>query len=90
MITPPHPVCVLDIKLTFLLVIQHTQCPRWFFILERYKLCGHKNTTQAATSLCQVLFFFSDFLHLLFTVYTFKINNGYIYMITPPRPCVCS
>ena len=42
MITPPHPVCVLDIKLTFLLVIQHTQCPCRWFTLERYKLCGHK------------------------------------------------
>ena len=41
---------VLHIKPFFLLVdIQHTQCPRWFFILERYTLCGHKTTTQAAT-----------------------------------------
>ena len=32
----------------FLLVdIQHTQCPRWSFILERYKLCGHPTTIQA-------------------------------------------
>ena len=36
-------VCVLHIKPFFLLVdIQHAQCPRWFFILERYELCGHK------------------------------------------------
>ena len=28
--------------------IQHTQCPRWF-ILERYKFCGHKATIHAAT-----------------------------------------
>ena len=26
--------------------IEHTQCPCRFFILERYKLCGHKTTTQ--------------------------------------------
>ena len=25
------------------------KCPRWFCILERYKLCGHKASTQAAT-----------------------------------------
>ena len=39
-------VCVLQ-KLCFLLVgIQHTQCPCWFFLLERRKLCSHKMTTQ--------------------------------------------
>ena len=26
--------------------IQHTQCPCRFFLLERYKLCGHKTTTE--------------------------------------------
>ena len=42
--------CVLHIKPFFLLVdIRHTQCPPCFFILERYKRCGHKTTTQAAT-----------------------------------------
>ena len=41
---------VLRIEQFFLLVdIQHTQCPRGFSILERYKLCGHKPTTQATT-----------------------------------------
>ena len=43
--------CVIHIKPFFLLVdIQHTQCPRWFFILGSYayKLCGHKTTTQVA------------------------------------------
>ena len=41
--------CVLHVRPFFLLVdIQHTQCPRQFFILERYKLCGHKTTTQTA------------------------------------------
>ena len=41
--TPPPPVCVLfTVKPFFLLVdIQHTQCPRSFFILERHKLRGY-------------------------------------------------
>ena len=40
-------VCVLHIKLFFLPVdIQHTQCPCRFLLLERYRLCGHKTTTQ--------------------------------------------
>ena len=40
-------VCVVHIKPFFLSVnIQHTQCPCRFFLLERYKLCGHKTTTQ--------------------------------------------
>ena len=41
-------VCVVHIKPFFLPVdIQHTQCPCRFFLLEWYKLCGHKkNTTQ--------------------------------------------
>ena len=42
--------CVRHIKPLFLPVdIQHTQCPRRFFLLERYNLCGHKTTTLAAT-----------------------------------------
>ena len=53
-------VCVLHIKPFFLLVdIQHTQCPRCFFILERYKFCGHKTTIQEATwysSPCRLFF----------------------------------
>ena len=45
-----HWVCVLRTKPFFLPVdIQYTQCPRWFFILERCKFCGHKATMQAAT-----------------------------------------
>ena len=30
----------------------HTQRPRWLFILERYKLCDHITTTQAAMIRC--------------------------------------
>ena len=50
MITPP-PLCVFfHIKPSFLLVdIQHTQCPRWFFVVERCDLCGHQSLIQAAT-----------------------------------------
>ena len=37
--TPPPCMCVVHIQPFFLLVdIQHTQCPRSFFILERHKL----------------------------------------------------
>ena len=50
MVTKLRYSCVLHIVLFFLLVdIQHTRCPRWFSILERYKLCGHKPTIQVAT-----------------------------------------
>ena len=46
----PSCVCVFHIKPFFVLVdIQHTQCPRWFFILERCKLGCHKTTIQTAT-----------------------------------------
>lgn len=44
-------VCVcFHLKTFFLPVdIEHTQCPRGFFILEKYKFCGHKASIQAAT-----------------------------------------
>ena len=39
--------CVFFIfKPLFLAAIQHIQCRCWFFIPERYRLCGHKTTTQ--------------------------------------------
>ena len=42
--------CVLHMKPFFPLIdIQPTQCPRWSFTLERYKLCGHKTTTQTSS-----------------------------------------
>ena len=42
-----NSVCVLHIKAFFLPVdTQNTRCPCRFFLLERYKLCGHKTTTQ--------------------------------------------
>ena len=45
--TAVRSVCVLHIKPFFLPVdVQHTQCPCLFFLLEIYKLCGHKTTTQ--------------------------------------------
>ena len=45
---PPQPF-VLNTPFIPLVGIQHTQCPSWVFILERYQLCGHKTRTQAAT-----------------------------------------
>ena len=45
-------VCVLHIKPFFLLVdIHHALYPCRFFLMERYKLCGHKTTIQK-TILC--------------------------------------
>ena len=45
-----HIMCVLHIKPFSLPLdkqrVQHTQCLCRFFLLERYKLCDHKNTTQ--------------------------------------------
>ena len=52
-------VCVLNLKAFFLPVdIQHTQCPRSFFILKRHKFYGHKATIQAALVLDVIVFFF--------------------------------
>ena len=42
----PVHLCIKPLISTFLTPMQHTPCPCRSFILERYKLYGHKTTTQ--------------------------------------------
>ena len=51
---------VLHIKPFFLyrvgpVNIQHTPCPSRFFLLKRYKLCGHETTTDTETLHCNAV-----------------------------------
>ena len=80
--------CVLHIKPFFLLVgIQHTQCPRWFFILERYKLCGHKTATQVVQCLAIVLGYDRHNIHPVpdRNPYLYPTANRFPSRLVPPR-----
>ena len=71
-------VCVLHIQLLlFLLVdIQHTQCPRWFFVLERYvqARCGHKTIIRHT----QVLVYAEQRKPAMAVVYQYEYGHEHI------------
>ena len=44
-------VCLSNQTVRLLVDIQHNQCPCWFFLVERYKLCAHKTTLHQRQSI---------------------------------------